>query len=311
MVIFRRQPSRAAVLRAATYGVVIATLGALVLWAYIRHGRAAGPVLPPPRAERDRPAAAGLEPRTALALDQELFAPGCFPWSLGAVTRLPRAEVTKTRLTRGPADKGAAAELQRTLADELARQAPTLARPFALPASPPYLVTPLTVELECELDEEGAATLAAVGGAPPDLNAALAEEATTLVFPREAAGAAFTATVTLVPYPYDRIRARRGGAPLAADDFRLLFRTLQFSSYPLYDAVRGAAPELLTAPEDTRLSFTVGADGHPGRVDFTPPPPAAAELAAAVEGMMFPRGLVGVRAEVSVGGGSPPAAPAL
>ena len=182
MVIIRRKLTRGTVIRAATYAVVIVTLGGLMLWAYFRHRPRNCVVLPPPTKGVERPPMAGLEPRLVFASDRELLAPPCFPWSLASVTRRPRAEVSNFHFTRQGNDK-ADATLTAAVAEALAQQAPELARPFALEASPPYLVTPATIETAFDLDDDGATASVAVDGAPAELNAGFAEKAAAFTFP--------------------------------------------------------------------------------------------------------------------------------
>ena len=304
MVIIRRKQLPTRVVRAVSYGLVIATLLGLALWGYYRHRVTRVPVeVPRPRGE-DVPALAGLDRRTVFATDQELLAPAAFPWSLAFVSRLPRADVSALAVTRAPEEGELPAGLADVLAAELAEQVPTIARPFTLEASPPYLITPVTVRLEFELDEDGSTAAAAATGAPGELNARFAERAAHFVFPREVANAAFAATVTLVPYSYERLRATRGRKPVTEEEYRTLFRALQFNSFPVYDTVLATAPGLLTAGESTAVSFVVDADGHPSRVALEPsPPPEAAEaVAAALAGVYLPKTLAGAEVEFAVGG---------
>jgi hypothetical protein len=213
--------------------------------------------------------------------------------------------VAALTVTRAPEAAAAPEELRDRLAAALTEQAPTIARPFTLATSPPYLVTPITLELEFLLDETGAAAAAGVAGAPADLNASFAERAVRFVFPPAAASAAFAATVSLVPPSYDRLRARRGGNPVPEEEYRLLFRALQYNSFPLYDTCLAAAPELLTAEEATAVAFEVDAEGHPNRVTFEPAlaSGAAAEaLAATLAEIHLPRALAGASVEFALGG---------
>jgi len=291
--------------KAASYGLIIATLGGLALWGYWKHRATPGrvPVEVPPREEL--PAAAGMDRRLATASAAELLAPAAFPWSLAGVSRLPRAEVAAVTITRAPEGTAAPEELRGRLAAALAEQAPTIARPFTLATSPPYLITPLTLELEFFLDETGAAAAAGVAGAPADLNASFAERAVRFVFPPAAGSAAFAATVTLVPSSYDRLRARRRGQPVPEEEYRLLFRALQYNSFPLYDTCLVAAPELLTAEEGTVVTFEVDAEGQPQRVTFDPPPAsaeAAEALAATLAEIHLPRAVAGATVEFTLGG---------
>jgi hypothetical protein len=305
MIFIRRKPFGGRAVRAVTYGVVIITLAGLAVWAYHKHRATRGRVeVTPPVAEAP-PALAGLEPRLAYASEQELLAPAAFPWSLAAVSRLPRAEVGAITVLRRPEGPPPAEDLPAALAATLAEQTPTVARPFTLAASPPYLITPVVLRLEFELDDAGAAAAAGVAGAPAELNAAFAERAVHFVFPQAAAGVAFAATVTLVPYPYDRLAARRGGKAVTEEEYRLLFRALQFNSFPLYDTCLAAAPELLTAREDTVVSFDVGADGRPRAASFEPPLPSAEAreaLADALAEIYLPKTFAGARVEFVIGG---------
>lgn len=305
MVLIRRKPLRGRVVRALSYGLVIVTLAGLAGWAYYKHRASRGRVeVVPPVAEAP-PALAGFDPRLAYASEQELLAPAVFPWSLAAVSRLPRAEVGAITVLRKPEGPAPAENLPELLVAALAEQTPTVARPFTLAASPPYLVTPVTLQLEFELDDAGAAAAAASAGAPAELNAPFAERAVHFVFPQAAADVAFAATVTLVPYPYERLSARRGGKAVTDEEYRLLFRALQFNSFPLYDTCLAAAPDLLTAREDTVVSFVVGADGHPAAASFEPPLPsedARDALADALAEMYLPTTLAGARVEFVIGG---------
>jgi len=307
MVIIRRRVWRGNIIKGGAYGAVILTLAALTLWGYVRHHENGGhppPIKPPAPTP---PAPARFDDRLAFATDQELLAPPAFPWSLAAVGRLPRAEVSGLRITHKPATTAEAAkapekDLAADLAADLTWQAPARARPITRYASPPYLVTPLTINVELELDETGRVATAAVSGAPPDLNGVFAERATAFVFSPAAAGATFAATVKLVPYAFERLNARRGGRPLADDDYRLLFRSLQYSSYPIYDAVNARAPEMLTAGRATTVAFVVDAAGHPSKVRLEPAPEAEAdrEIAAAFAGIFLPKRVAGARVEVII-----------
>jgi len=304
MVLIRRKPSRALLVRAASYGLVIVTLAGLAVWAYYKHRATRGRVEVTPPVAEAQPSLAGFEPRLAYASEQELLAPAAFPWSLAAVSRLPRAEVGAVTVLRKPEGPPAARDLPQVLAAALAEQAPAVARPFTLAASPPYLVTPVTLQLEFELDDAAAAEAAGVAGAPAELNAAFAERAVHFVFPQAAADVAFAAAVTLVPYPYERLSARRGGAAVTDAEYRLLFRALQFNSFALYDTCLAAAPELLTAKEDTLVSFDVGADGHARAASFEPPLPsdeARDALADALAEIYLPKTLAGARVEFAIG----------
>jgi len=304
MVLIRRKPTRGRVVRAISYGLVIVTFVGLAGWAYYKHRATRGRVeVTPPVAEAP-PTLAGLEARFAYASEQELLAPPAFPWSLAAVSRLPRAEVGTVTILREPEGPPAADNLPEVLAAALAEQAPSVARPFTLAASPPYLVTPVTIELEFKLDENGAAMAAAAAGAPADLNASFAERAVHLVFPQAAAGVSFTAAVTLVPYPYERLSARRGAAALTPEEYRLLFRALQYNSFPFYDTCLAVAPELLTAEGDTVVAFDVDGVGHPGEASFAPPLPsedARDALAGALAEIYLPKTLTGARVEFVIG----------
>lgn len=305
MVFVLRKPSRVFLIRSLTYAAVIAMLGGLALWAYLRHGRESKPRIPPLTGDGERPAAAGADGRTLLATEQELLAPACFPWSRGALERRPRVTVTKVKLTRMP-EGVAAAGLEEAFAAALAAQAPMLVRPYHVEASPPYVVTPLTLEMSFDLDAAAATAWVGVAGAPPDANAACAEKAAAFVFPPECAGAAFDAAVTFTPYAYERLEATRGGAPLKAEAYRLLFRTLQFNSYPLYDATAAQAPALLTATEDTAVTFVVGADGHPADVRWDPAPgEATLYLSETLGAAFFPRELAGARVRFLIGNPDP------
>jgi hypothetical protein len=304
MVLIRRKPARGRVVRAISYGLVIVTFVGLAGWAYYKHRATRGRVeVTPPVAEAP-PTLAGLEPRLAYASEQELLAPAAFPWSLAAVSQLPRAEVGTVNILRKPEGPPAAGNLPEVLAAALAEQAPAVARPFTLATSPPYLVTPVTLQLEFELDEGGAAMAAAAAGAPAELNASFAERAVQFVFPPTAADVSFAAAVTLVPYSYERLAARRGGTAVTAEEYRLLFRALQFSSFAFYDTCLAVAPELLTAKEDTLVSFDVGADGHPRAASFEPPlasEEARDALADALAEIYLPKNLAGARVEFAVG----------
>lgn len=290
---------------AVSYGLVIVTLAGLAGWGYYKHRTTRGRVAAAPPAAEEPPDLAGLEPRLVFASEQELLAPPAFPWSLAAVSRLPRAEVGAVKVLRKPEGPAAAENLPEVLAAALAEQAPALARPFTLPSSPPYLVTPVVLELEFELDDAGAAVAAAAAGAPAELNAVIAERAAHIVFPRAAADVAFEAAVTLVPYPYERVVARRRGRAVTPEEYRLLFRALQFNSFPFYDTCLAVAPELLTAEEDTVVSFEVDADGRPRAPALEPPLPseeANDALADALAEIYLPTTLTGARVEFIIGG---------
>ncbi len=299
MVIVRRLPSWGLILRGAGYGVVIVTLGALSLWAYYKHRAQAGPVTAAPPRAAAAATPAGFDRRRVFALEQELLAPPAFPWSLAALSHLPRAEVRSLRITRFPEETDLPPDLAALLADELTRQARTFARPFTLPSSPPYLVVPLAFEVEFDLDDDGRTAVAAVSGAPGDLNRAFAEAATAFVFPPAAAHVAFAATVTLTPYHYNRLSASRRGRRLSAEDYRLLFRSLQFNSYPVYDAIAAVEPELLSASHETRVTFFIAPDGHPQGVAFEPPlaDGAADVIGAALAELYLPAELAGAKVE--------------
>jgi hypothetical protein len=163
----------------------------------------------------------------------------------------------------------------------------------------------LTVEMAFALNDAGETSSAAVRGAPAELNAAFAERAAAFGFTADAAGAAFTAEVKLVPYCYERLTAARNGRALGDEEYRLLFRAMQFGSYNLYDAVRAAAPGWLDGPADEAATFVVNDDGHPSAVAFEPPVEGAAQeaVAAALEAMFVPRRLAGTRVRVLIGPG--------
>ncbi len=304
MVIIRRKPIPTRVVRAVSYGLVIATLLGLALWGFYKHRATRVAVKIPRPPSEGGPAVAGFDRRLVYATDQELLAPAAFPWSLAAISRLPRADVAAVTIVRAPEQTEPPEQLAPVLAAALAEQAPTIARPFTLAASPPYLVTPVTVRLEFELNDDGSTAAAAASGAPGELNASFAERAARFVFPPEVSNVAFAATVTLVPYSYERLRATRAGKPVAEEEYRLLFRALQYNSFPLYDTVLATAPGLLTAKEATAVSFVVNAEGHPSRVALEPAPPAeAAEaLAAALAAVYLPKTLAGAEVEFAVGG---------
>jgi hypothetical protein len=305
MVIIRRKPVPTRVVRAVSYGLVIATLLGLALWGFYKH-RATPVHVAVPRPPREGvPAVAAFDRRLVYATEQELLAPAAFPWSLAAISRLPRAEVSGVTILRTPEGAEFPEGLGDALAAALAEQAPTIARPFTLEASPPYLVTPLALRLELELDEAGAAEAAAVTGAPGDLNAPFAERAARFVFPGEAANVAFAATVTLIPYSYERLRATRAGRPVTEEEYGMLFRALQYNSFPIYDTILATAPGLLTAEDEAAVSFVVDAEGHPSRVALEPPlaPEAAAALTATLAEMYLPKTLAGASVEFAIGGG--------
>jgi hypothetical protein len=276
MILIRRKPGWGRLVRAVSYGLVIVTLVGLAVWAYYKHRATRGRVeVEPPTAEKP-PTLAGLEPRLTYASEQELLAPAAFPWSLAAVSRLPRAEVGPITIRRTPEGPAAEEHLPEILLAALAEQAPAVARPFTLASSPPYLITPVTLQLEFELDDAGAA----------------------------AADVAFAAAVTFVPYPYERLSARRGGTAVTPEEYRLLFRALQFNSFAFYDTCLAVAPELLTAQEDTLVSFDVGVDGHPRAASFAPPlssEEAGDALADALAEIYLPKALAGARVEFAIG----------
>ncbi len=304
MVIVRRKPVRPRVVKAVSYGMISATLLGLTLWGYYKHRAARVPLEVERPESEEAPPAAGFDRRLVYATEQELLAPPAFPWTLAAVSRLPRAEVISLNVIRAAEGTEPAARLAEVLAAELAEQAPTIARPFTLATSPPYLVTPVTVRLEFELGEAGATAAAAVTGAPADLNAPFAEKAAHLVFPREAQNVSFAATVTLIPYPYDRLSASRGGKPVSEEEYRSLFRALQYNSFPLYDTVLAVAPQIITAESETRVSFVVDREGHPGAVALEPPLPPEAEeaLAATLAEIYLPKKLAGAGVKFVIGG---------
>lgn len=242
---------------------------------------------------------AGMDARLALATEQELVAPPAFPWSYAAASRLPRATVSAVAVHPRPPS----AETVTDVAETLTQQAPALARPFTLPTSPPYLMVPLAFKLHLTLDDEGRVASAAVTGAPGELDFLLAERAAALVFPPSAGGAAVSATLTLTPYHYDRLLARRHGLPLPAADYELLYRALQFGTYGFADACRAYAPALLRADAATKVSFRVGPSGHPERVAFSPPLGDEKEqlLADALGQVFLPRRLAGAEVTVLLG----------
>jgi hypothetical protein len=295
VVIIRHKPIPIRVVRILSYGLVIATLAGLVLWGYYRHRVTPGAVEVTRPEVEEPPDVAGLDRRTVFATEQELLAPAAFPWSLATISRLPRAEVRGVAVLRAPEEAELPAGIREVFAKELAEQAPTIARPFTLAASPPYLVTPVTVRVEFELNDDGSTAAAAASGAPGELNALFAERAAHLVFPLEAGHAAFAATVTLIPHCYERLSATRAGKPVSDEEYRALFRALQYNSFPFYDTLLAACPELLAAEEGTEVSFAVDAAGHPGGIKFEPAPEEddAAELAATLAEMHLPKKLAG------------------
>lgn len=305
MVIIRRKPIPTRVVRTVSYGLVIATLLGLALWGFYKHHVTRAPVYVPRPEGVEAPDVAGLERRLVFAAEQELLAPAAFPWSLAAVSRLPRAEVSGVAVLRTPEGSELPEGLRDILAGELAERVPTIARPFTLETSPPYLVTPLTLQLEFKLDEDGATAAATVAGAPGELNAPFAERAARLVFSPTAADANFAATVTLIPYPYERLSATRRGKPVAAEEYRALFRALQYNSFPLYDTLLAVSPELITAEEETKVSFVVDGSGRPSAIAFEPSPAEddAAALAATLAEMHLPKTLAGVAVDFIISSG--------
>lgn len=305
MVIIRHKTIPTRVVRAVSYGLVIGTLLGLALWGYYKHRVTRGRVEVPPPEDKATPDVAGLERRLVFATDQELLAPAAFPWSLAAVSRLPRAEVSGVTVLRTPEGADLPEGLGDALAAELAEQVPTIARPFTLEASPPYLVTPLTLQLEFILDDRGATAAAAVAGAPGELNALFAERAARLVFSPAAANVNFTATVTLIPYPYERLSATRRGKPVAEEEYRALFRALQYNCFPFYDTLLAVSPELITAEDGTDVSFVVDAAGHPAAVALEPPPAEedAAALADTLAEIHLPTTLTGVAVRFTINPG--------
>lgn len=279
-----------------SYGLVIGTLLGLALWGYYKHRVTRGRVEAPLPEDGAAPDVAGLERRLIFATDRELLAPAAFPWSLAAVSRLPRAEVSGVTVLGTPEGAEPPEGLGDALAAELAEQVPTIARPFTLDASPPYLVTPITLQLEFILDEDGATAAAAASGAPGELNAPFAERAARLVFSPAAANVNFAATVTLIPDSYERLTATRAGKPVADEEYRALFRALQYNSFPFYDTLLAASPELITAEDGADVSFVVDAAGHPAAVALEPPPAEedAAALAETLAEMHLPTTLAGV-----------------
>lgn len=277
----------------------------LALWGFYKHHVTRASVYVPRPEGVEAPDVAGLERRFVFAAEQELLAPAAFPWSLAAVSRLPRAEVSGVAVLRTPEGSELPEGLRDTLAGELAERVPTIARPFTLEASPPYLVTPLTLQLEFKLDEDGATAAAAVAGAPGELNAPFAERAAHLVFSPTAADVNFAATVTLIPYPYERLSATRGGKPVTEEEYRALFRALQYNSFPLYDTLLAVSPELITAEEETKVSFVVDGSGRPSAIAFEPPPAEedAAALAATLAEMHLPKTLAGVAVNFIISSG--------
>jgi hypothetical protein len=305
MVLIRHKTVSIRVVRALSYGLVIGTLLGLALWGYYKHRVTPGRVEVTPPEGGTAPELAGLDRRFVFATDQELLAPPAFPWSLAAVSRLPRAEVSGVTLLQTPEGVEVPEGLDATLAAELAEQVPTIARPFTLEASPPYLVTPLTLQLEFILDEDGATSAAAVAGAPGELNAPFAERAVRMVFSPAAAYVNFAATVTLIPHPYDRLTATRRGNPVTEEEYRSLFRALQFNCFPFYDTMLAVSPELVTAEDGTAVSFVVDAEGHPGAIALEPSPAEeeTAALAEALAAVQLPAMLAGVAVRFTINPG--------
>jgi hypothetical protein len=305
VILIRHKTIPTRVVRAVSYGLVIATLLGLALWGFYKHRVTPGRVEAPPPKGGESQDVAGLERRLILATDQELLAPAAFPWSLAGVSRLPRAEVSGVTLIRTPEDGELPEGLGDALAAELAEQVPAIARPFTLEASPPYLVTPLTLQLEFILNEDGATAAAAVAGAPGDLNAPFAERAARLVFSPAAANVNFTATVTLIPDSYDRLTATRAGIPVADEEYRALFRALQYNSFPFYDTLLAVTPDLIKTEDGTAVSFVVDAAGHPGAVALEPSPAEedAAALADTLAAMHLPTTLAGVAVRFTINPG--------
>jgi hypothetical protein len=287
-------------LRVCGYGAIVLSIALLALWALGAFEREpeTTPVLQPDTTTNPL-LYAGWENRLAFCDANEFFAPAVLPWSLSNIKRLPNVEVLSVTLLAdktGVAGTEVSPEISESVEDEplitgedafipdpevdyiklisdaVAFRLPPLFRPFELKSSPPYLVTPVIVELDFYLGPEGNVTKCSVRSESitPELQEQITERALRLSFPAALAFAAFTTGVRVIPYAYDNLIVEKSGKPVGDNEYRLAFRTLQYSSYYLTVAMQGSDGELLSADTDGVITFRVDSDGIPYNIAVTP-----------------------------------------
>ncbi|MCP4230156.1 MAG: hypothetical protein GY771_08405 [bacterium] len=192
------------------------------------------------------------------------------------------------------------------ISDAVVFRLPPLFRPFELKSSPPYLVTPATVELDFYLGPDGDVAKCSVRSEDitPELQEQITERALRLSFPTALAFADFTARVRIVPYASDRLTVERSGRPVGDEEYRLVFRTLQYSSYYLTVAMQGGDGELLYADTDAVIAFRVDNDGVPYAISVEPvfiEREVVEDVTAAISYIRFPADLAGSDISINLG----------
>jgi|GEM_PF-1545692 len=322
-------------LRSAGYITIIISIIVFAVWAYIRH-RGAEPPEPEPLARKERPPliVASWDDRFTFADEREFFTPPAFPWSMSSIGQAPIAEITYVTVTSEPSPEEPAeltgegasengetseAEDESILDSErpermayagiienaMLKRAPSLAMPYEIKATPPYLVVPLELTMDFTLGPDGAVKSATVqGDMEEELRVQIAEKAVDLRFPSVLAWFGFKCGIRLTPRHYDKIIGTRGGARLSEDEYGLLLRGLQYGTSGLAESIVENAPELLTAGTDYTIEFFIDGNGYPVNAVIKPiivEPEAETAVLEALAAVNFPPELAGTTVEITLG----------
>lgn len=322
-------------LRTAGYIAIIASIIVFVVWAYLRHHRTPKPE-PGPLVKKERPplVIATWDNRFTFVDEREFFAPPAFPWSMSSIGQAPYAEITFVTIISEPTpvetgepteenffgtgeetpDEKAedtsieliiSGDYNNIIRNAMLERAPSLAMPFELDASPPYLVVPVDFTLDLVLGPDGLVKSATVrGDIDEGVRVRVAEKAADMHFPSVLAWFDFRCGVRLTPSHYDRIIGTRGGHRLPEVEYRLLLRALQYGTAGFAETVSENAPELLQAGNVHTVEFIIDDAGHPTDTVIKPiilEPASEKAVLDAIAAVNFPPQLAGANVVLVVG----------
>lgn len=322
-------------LRSAGYITIIISIIVFAVWAYIRHRGAEIPE-PTPLVRKERPPliVASWEDRFTFADEREFFAPPAFPWSMSSIGQAPLAEITYVTVISEPSPEESAELIGESTSENgktsdaedeilprserpgrvayadiiktaMLKRATSLAMPYEIKATPPYLVVPLELTMDFTLGPDGAVKSATVQGDMEEgLRVHIAEKAVDLRFPSILAWFGFKCGIRLTPRHYDKIVGTRGGARLPEDEYGLLLRGLQYGTSGLAESIVENAPELLNAGTDYTIEFFIDGTGYPVNPVVKPiivEPEAETAVLEALTAVNFPPELAGTTVEITLG----------
>jgi hypothetical protein len=322
-------------LRIAGYVAIIISIVVFAIWAYLRHHRTEKPE-PGPLTKKERPPLVLItwDNRFTFADDKEFFAPPAFPWSMSSIGQAPRVEVMFVTILSVPeageiveseteviyensepviSDNGTEITAMTTdqigyldiIRNAMLKRTPSLAMPYEIDATPPYLVVPLEFTLDFVLGPDGEVKSAMVqGNMDETLRVQIAEKAVNLRVPSVLSWYDFRCGMRFIPRHYDKIIGTRDGNRLPESEYKLLLRGLQYGTSAFTESVLENAPELLSGEDEYTIKFTINGDGYPVDTVIKPfivEPAAETAVTEAVSSTNFPGTLGGANVEIILG----------